>query len=167
MNEKQYTPHPFELFGVECHKGWFDLLKPVFEYAEKYNNGKEEEKQIKFLQIKEKMGLLDIYTNFSTPELTKIIEKAKEKADNTCEECGSTTEIGTRLNGWITRMCLNCVKKEAAEKDCPQLWERKTDNKRFWVFPNQNVEEIDDFSDCEEIEDNPYLFGLCMPVEAR
>ena len=27
MNEKSHIPHPFELFGVECHKGWFDLLK--------------------------------------------------------------------------------------------------------------------------------------------
>lgn len=43
MNEKRHIPHPFELFGVECHKGWFNLLKPIFEYVQDYNKDKTEE----------------------------------------------------------------------------------------------------------------------------
>lgn len=148
MNKKKHIPHPFELFGVECHKGWFDLLKPVFEYVNEYNKDKEEEKQIKFLQIKEKWSSLDIYTNFTTKELDYLIHKAKEKAEHTCEECGSTDNIGTKLNGWMTKMCIECVKKEAVKENHPQLWEKQTDNKRYWVFPNGNVEEI------EQIEEN-------------
>ena len=150
MNEKEYIPHPFELFGVECHKGWFDLLKPVFEYVETYNKDKNEEEQIKFLQIKEKWASLDIYTNFSTPELDRIIEEAEEKAEHTCEECGSTTNIGTRLNGWKTTMCLDCVKKEATEMDYPQLWEEDSTKNRFWIFPNGKVEEIEQLHGKEE-----------------
>lgn len=57
MNEKSHIPHPFEIFGVECHKGWFELLKPIFSYVQEYNRDKEEEEQIKFLQIKEKWGM--------------------------------------------------------------------------------------------------------------
>ena len=150
MEDTKHIPHPFELFGVECHKGWFDLLKPVFEYVRTYNQDKKEEEQIRFLQVKEKWGSLDIYTNFSTPELTELIKKAEEKADNTCEECGSTTKIGTRLNGWVTTMCLECAKKEATQKDYPQLWEENSTKKRFWVFPHDKVEEIEGLSEKEE-----------------
>lgn len=147
MNEKQHIPHPFELFGVECHKGWFDLLKPVFKYVETYNKDKKEEEQIKFLQVKEKWGSLDIYTNFSTPELEKLIDQAEEKSEHTCEECGSTTNMGTRLNGWITTMCLDCVKEEATKRDTPQLWEEHSTEKRFWIFPYNRVEEIEEISE--------------------
>ena len=108
MNEKSHIPHPFEIFGVECHKGWFDILKPIFSYVQEYNKDKKEEEQIKFLQIKEKWGSLDIYTNFSTFKLTKLIEEAQEKADHTCEECGSTENIGVRLNGCV----LNAQKRK-------------------------------------------------------
>lgn len=155
MNEKQHIPHPFELFGVECHKGWFDLLKPVFEYVNQYNKDKEKEKQIEFLQIKEKLSSLDIYTNFTTTELDYLIQQAEEKAEHTCEECGSTNDIGTRLNGWMTKMCLDCVKKEAVNQNYPQLWERHSDNKRFWIFPNGSVEGIEQIED-EENEINNY-----------
>ena len=158
MNEKSHIPHPFELFGVECHKGWFELLKPIFSYVQEYNKDKNEEEQIKFLQIKEKWGSLDIYTNFSTFKLTKLIEEAEEKADHTCEECGSTENIGVRLNGWVTTMCFECVKKEATESGYPQLWERNSDNKRFWIFPNDKVEEIEDITEeNDNLQDNPYL----------
>ena len=150
MNEKSHIPHPFELFGVECHKGWFDLLKPIFEYVQEYNKDKPEEEQNRFLQIKEKWGSLDIYTNFSTFKLTKLIEEAEEKADHTCEECGSTENIGVRLNGWVTTMCLDCAKKEAKEKDCPQLWERNDNNKRYWIMENGKVEEIENMGDKED-----------------
>lgn len=150
MNEKSHIPHPFEVFGVECHKGWFDLLKPIFEYVQEYNKDKPEEEQIRFLQIKEKWGSLDIYTNFSTFKLTKLIEEAEEKADHTCEECGSTENIGVRLNGWVTTMCLDCAKKEAKEKDCPQLWERNSNNKKYWIMEDGKVEEIENIDDKED-----------------
>ena len=143
MNEKSHIPHPFELFGVECHKGWFDLLKPIFEYVQDYNKDKTEEEQIRFLQIKEKWGSLNVYTNFVTPKLSKLIEEAEIKSDEVCEECGSTNDVGKRLNGWITTMCLDCAKKEATESNSAQLWEENSTDKRFWIFPDEKVDEIE------------------------
>ena len=84
-----------------------------------------------------------MYTNFVTPKLSKLIEEAEIKSDEVCEECGSTNDVGKRLNGWITTMCLDCVKKEAKEKDCPQLWERNSNNKRYWIMEDGKVEEIE------------------------
>lgn len=53
MNEKSHIPHPFEIFGVECHKGWFELLKPIFSYVQEYNRDKEKEKQRKSINMEE------------------------------------------------------------------------------------------------------------------
>ena len=157
MNEKSHIPHPFELFGVECHKGWFDLLKPIFEYVQDYNKDKTEEEQIRFLQIKEKCGSLNVYTNFVTPKLSKLIEEAEIKSDEVCEECGSTNDVGKRLNGWITTMCLDCVKKEANEKNYPQLWERNSNDKRYWIMEDGKVDEIENIGDKE---DEHFLYGF-------
>ena len=155
MNKEEHITKQYNLSDVDCHKGWFDLLKPLFEYVEKYNKDKEEDKQIKFIQIKEKWSLLDVYTNFTTEELDYLIEEAKEKAKHTCEECGSVNDVGTKLNGWVCKMCLDCVKKEAANQNYPQLWERYSDNKRFWIFPSGSVEKIEQI---EENEENMEVF---------
>lgn len=103
---------PFELFNVECGKGWFDLLRPIFEYIERYNKDEKNKEKIEVLQVKEKFGGLRFYTNFQTNELSKLIEEAEFKADNTCELCGSTEKVGKTL-GWITTCCEECAKKIA------------------------------------------------------
>lgn len=103
---------PFELFNVECGKGWFELLKPIFNYIEEYNKDESNTEKIEVLQVKEKFGGLRFYTNFETDELSKLIEEAEFKADNTCELCGSTEKVGKKL-GWITTCCEECAKKIA------------------------------------------------------
>ena len=36
--------------------------------------------------------------------------------------------------------------------------ERNSDNKRFWIFPNNKVEEIEDITEeNDDLQDNPYL----------
>ena len=142
-NKNNYIPHPFELFGIECHKGWYDLLTPVFEYVENYNKDKKDEEQIKFLQIKEKWGGLNIYTNFGNDELFKLIDKAEEESYNVCEECGSRNDVGMRESGWMTTMCLECIKKEVKERDYPQTWKRNLDNKLYFIQPDGTMEEIE------------------------
>ena len=142
-NKHNYVPHPFELFGIECHKGWYNLLTPVFEYVENYNKDKKDEEQIKFLQIKEKWGGLNIYTNFGNDELFKLIDKAEEESYNVCEECGSRNDVGMRESGWMTTMCLECIKKEVKERDYPQTWKRNLDNKLYSIQPDGTMEEIE------------------------
>ena len=58
----------------------------------------------------------------------------------------------------VTTMCFECTKKEATESGYPQLWERNSDYKRFWIFPNNKVEEIKDITEeNDDLQDNPYL----------
>lgn len=142
--ETKHIPHSFELFGVECGKGWHKLIQPIVDYINEYNKNKAKEEQIQILQIKEKWGSLDIYTNFSTFKLTKLIEEAEEKAGHTCEDCGSEEEVGMRLTGWYTTMCLDCLKKEVKKLGYPQVWRRNSDGKVFLVNTDGTLEEIID-----------------------
>ena len=138
---KYHLPTPYELFGVECGKGWFKLLEPIVEYINDYNKDKKEEEKIVFDQIKEKWGGLRVYTNFGNEELFKLIDEAENKSYEVCELCGSEEEVGMRLTGWNTTMCLECLKKEVKEGKYPQRWERNSDNKMFWVYPDGTMEE--------------------------
>lgn len=138
----QYIPHPYELFGVECGKGWYKLLQPIFDYVENYNKDKDENHQIKFTQIKEKWGTLRVYVNFGTDELFKLIDEAEDKSENTCEICGTQKNVGMKINGWYTTMCLDCIIKEAKQKQTQQRWTRNEDNKLFIINPNETIETI-------------------------
>ena len=143
-DENKQIHTPFELFGVECRKGWYKLIEPIFKYIEDYNKDKENDNdKIVVLQCKEKWGGLIIYTNFGTDELHKMIDDAEEKSYGICEDCGSETDVGMRITGWYTTMCLDCLKKEIQERGYPQRWERNSDNKLFWVNVDGTMEEID------------------------
>lgn len=125
---------PYELFGVECGKGWENLLKPIFDYINEYNLDKDDYNKIIPVQIKEKFGGLRVYTNFETSTLAKLIHQAEEESYNTCEVCGSKDNVGHTFKGWIRTICLNCIKKECEEND------RKT----YWK--NSSTEEIHEFN---------------------
>lgn len=137
-----YIPYPFELFGVECGKGWNKLIDPLFEYIKEYNKDKNEDEQIKVLQVKEKFASLRFYTNFTTSELSKMIEDAEDKSYHTCEYCGSTENIGHTI-GWITTMCHDCAKRLAKEQNGHKLWIREDNKKAYFVFPDKEDEETD------------------------
>lgn len=62
-NEKLQTP--YELFGVECGDGWKGLLKPIFDYIEKYNS-EHTKNPIVIEQVKEKFGCYDKETEVLT-----------------------------------------------------------------------------------------------------
>lgn len=127
---------PFELFGIECGKGWHELLKPIFKYIEKYNEGKDEEHRMEIFQIKEKFGGLCVYLNFYNDEVQKLIDIAEEEASNTCELCGSKENVGMAYEGWLTTECHNCMKKWCEEHERPHRWRKNSDGKIYWVNPN-------------------------------
>lgn len=137
---EEYIPTPFELFGIECGKGWSKLIEPIFAYIKEYNKDKNKEEQIQILQVKEKFASLRFYTNFGTPELHKMIEDAEDKSYHTCEFCGSTENIGHTM-GWITTMCHNCIKKSVIKDDRHKLWIREDNGKAYFVFPDKDDEE--------------------------
>ena len=103
---KQKPQEPYELFGIECGKGWNKLIIPILDYIDLYNSGHDD--KIEILQIKEKFGGLRIYTSFSTPELDQLIDDAEEQSFKTCEYCGSTENV-TQTTGWIKTLCSKCM----------------------------------------------------------
>lgn len=92
---------PFEVYGVECSKGWEGLYQPLIDLCKLYD--------IEVCQVKEKFGGLRFYiggrvqVDIQTPEgieaYTKVNEEAYKKIGkliaaaeaasfHTCEECG-------------------------------------------------------------------------------
>lgn len=133
---------PYELFGIECGKGWHDLLKPIFQYIEDYNKDKDEDTRIEIFQIKEKWGELCVYLNFYNSDIRKLIEQAETEASNTCELCGSKENIGKAYEGWITTECHDCMKKWCNEHKSPHRWKSNADGKIYWINPGEKEDEL-------------------------
>ena len=131
---------PYELFGVECGEGWHDLLIPIFEYITEYNKDKDEDHRIEIHQIKEKWGELNVYLNFYTDDVRKLIDEAENEASNTCELCGSKENIGMAYEGWLTTECHDCMKKWCKNHQRPHRWKKKSDGKIYWVNPDAEDE---------------------------
>ena len=137
-----YIPYPYELFGIECEKGWFKLLEPIFDYIKEYNKDKDDEHKIEITQIKEKWGTLRVYVNFGTDELFKLIDEAEDKSELICEFCGSEENVGSTKTGWISTICLDCVKKQAKQTNFPKVWISNNDKKEYIIKPDETIEEI-------------------------
>ena len=107
---KQKPQEPYELFGIECGKGWNKLIIPILDYIDLYNSGHDD--KIEIQQIKEKFGGLRIYTSFSTPELDQLINDAEEQSFKTCEYCGSKGNVSQTKTGWIKTLCSKCMREK-------------------------------------------------------
>lgn len=132
----KHIPTPIELFGVECHKGWYKLIEPIFNYIEQYNRNRAPQDQIQILQVKEKFGQLRFYVNFSTEHLSNMIEDAEKKSYDICEFCGTEDNVGSTMNGWIWTICLDCLIKDIKANKIARhyKWYRHSDEKVFEIF---------------------------------
>ena len=111
-NEDNAPKWPYELFGVECGDGWKQLLPPLFEKIEEYNKDLADEDKIVIEQIKEKFGELRYYPE----EIKKLVNELEFQAAKTCELCGSTEDVGLKVDGWCTTLCRKCAKDIAKRK---------------------------------------------------
>ena len=66
--------------------------------------------KFRILQIKEKFGSLRFYTNWTTPEIDKIIDKYENISYSTCIRCGAPAKWITK--GWISPFCDKCKPDE-------------------------------------------------------
>ena len=89
--------------GADCPDGWKNLVLDLLDKLK----GK-----CKIAQIKEKFGLLVVYTDpISTDqagfdavnEADKLIDEAQEASSKICEVCGAPGNRGS--DGWITVLC--------------------------------------------------------------
>ena len=88
-------------------KGWREsfgikMCEEIKELLIKEN--KFEEYQV--MQIKEKFGELRWYGNYTSPELSKILDKYTKLSRFTCENCGQTAKYVS--TPWIYPICDKC-----------------------------------------------------------
>ena len=115
--------HPYELFGIECGKGWKSLYQPILDKVEEIN--KDNPDPIQILQVKEKYGRLDIYLSRYENGLLEDIMKASEQSSRICEECGDPA-IPRTVNGWVYQLCDKCYDKfELRTKELLESYESK------------------------------------------
>lgn len=133
---------PFELFGVECGKGWYGLLQPIIDYITEYNeNIEKEDDKLVPLQIKEKFGGLRVYMNYCTEELKKLINKAEEESYHVCEICGSKKHIGYTMR-YIQTICFECVKELAKSEGGVCFWRDSDDDNLYKIDEKGNKEVV-------------------------
>jgi hypothetical protein len=99
---------PYELFGIECGKGWKPLYQPILDRVEEIN--KETDDKIFITQVKEKFGRLEVYLSRYTDELMRMRNEASEKSSHICENCGKPAETMI-VGGWYYPLCNYCYEK--------------------------------------------------------
>ena len=127
-------PEPFEEYGIECEHGWDELLKPLFDYIEKFNK-ENPGNEIIISQVKEKFGGLRFYVDNSTPELDKMIEEACADSFNVCETCGSRENVGITGGSWYSTVCESClIERSKNRPDRKFVWKNNSTNEVFTVL---------------------------------
>jgi hypothetical protein len=135
---------PFELFGVECGPGWYGLVYPIILYVNKWNDTAPEEKKIEIGQIKEKFGRLEIYVHNVPDEISDevygMIKKARAESLKICEECGTTTDVGITMRGWLFTLCKDCLAKRQKRRSEAGIKEKtyRKSNGKYYLFDGAN-----------------------------
>ena len=137
MEENNELKEPYELFGVECDRGWYDIIKPLFAYIEEYNK-KNPDNKIVVQQCKEKWGELRYYVNHGDKTLYDMIDKAEKESWKTCEHCGSKENV-IHTEGWIWTVCKDCLQKAVKKSYRPvTFWE----NNKHYMCNSDEIKEI-------------------------
>lgn len=135
--ENKHIPTSFELFGIDCGMGWFDLIKKVRAAIDEHNKGvKNDEDKIEFISIKEKWGGLSIDLNHGTRELFNLIQEVENDSYNVCEICGSRKNVGLKMNAWKKTWCHDCTVEMAKKTGTEMLWCSNDEGKRYLIYPN-------------------------------
>lgn len=99
-------------WGIEFQKGWYELLYNLCTELVKID------KEVYFVQLKEKFGQLRAYTSGVSSEnydkIHDLIEEAENKSATICEDCGKPGELRNDLS-WIRTLCQDHY-KEACKK---------------------------------------------------
>ena len=86
-------------------KGWHSILTELCEKMSKLD------KPPRFTQIKEKFGLLRIYTDKIHEEADTLIHEAEKHSGTVCENCGQPGKL--RTGGWWKTLCEPCNENKA------------------------------------------------------
>ena len=91
-------------YGMNCWEGWYgvidDMLATISNSVRVRKTG-----NIKVVQIKEKFGMLRVYTDPYDVYTQGIIDMAETVSKHTCERCGKPGELWSV--GWSKTLCLD------------------------------------------------------------
>lgn len=105
----------YEMFGIQCNKGWKGLYEPLIELCLA--------RGVQPTQIKEKFGGLRFYTDKADDNIDLLIRAAEEYSYKVCEDCGcneyiwedgksrpKVTTNTSEMSSWIRSLCPECRK---------------------------------------------------------
>lgn len=138
---------PYEMFGIECDKGWESLYRPIMKWIEKYNE-EHPDSVITITQIKEKFGGLRFYwsadniTKEDEDKLHEMVRDAEADSYNVCETCGTRENVGITVGGWYRTICLDCLQKLLANPQYYKVEDRwkKNDDGQVYVVTEDSIE---------------------------
>jgi hypothetical protein len=97
-------------WGCAHGDGWFSIIEALCKSIERIIK-RRKNKDFKFTQIKEKFGILRVYTEGSDDFIAGAIMMAEEMSAITCEVTGKPGCL-CKKEFWVRTLC-----KEQAEKD--------------------------------------------------
>jgi len=96
-------------WGIETGDGWYKLIDNLCSQLQaETDSGKNG--QVIANQIKEKYGTLRFYASNASATQDLMIDNACQLSEQTCEKCGSTSEV-SQSSGWIVTLCKDCMKE--------------------------------------------------------
>lgn len=99
-------------FGYECGEGWLPIIEELFDRIQKMvDHDPDYYKDFEVVQVKEKFGVLCIYTSVSFPEIDVLIDVCCKKSEHICEVCGEEGSLKTE-KGWTSCLCHLCRSKK-------------------------------------------------------
>ena len=100
----------------ECGDGWRPLINKAKRILRKYNlkhKHNADFEKLEFVQIKEKFGLLVMYTNYYVPQVERALQQLHYESCRVCEICGSRKNVHIHnVHSWEMTRCPKCLKKE-------------------------------------------------------
>lgn len=110
MSIKRYKEY------YECGDGWRPLINKAKRILRKYNLKHKHDadfEKLEFVQIKEKFGLLVMYTNYYVPQVERALQQLHYESCGVCEICGSRKNVHIHdVYSWEMTRCPKCLKEE-------------------------------------------------------
>jgi len=95
-----------DCFDFSIGEGWYKIVYNLTESISKID------KNVKVLQVKEKLALLRFYISIpneeTVDEIYVLIRKAMEESSKTCEFCGTKKNVTKEGEFWVKTLCNKC-----------------------------------------------------------
>lgn len=108
-------PKYTEWDALKGYEGWYKVFgKDLLKELRKQLVRDKLLYKFRIRDIKEKWGVLEIYTNYRTEGIIQLLDKYRALSRKTCIYCGKPAEYCTK--GWIRHICKDCVSTENNNK---------------------------------------------------